>query len=234
MQELFGKYGVVISSSQVEMLDTYYDLLVSWNEKTNLTSITDYDDVVVKHFLDSALLLSSSIDEFNSASGTRVLDVGTGAGFPGLVLAILRPEWSIVLLDSLNKRIDFLNDVIKKLSLNNVITIHGRAEDIARNEDFRKGFDLVVSRAVADMSLLLEFCIPFVKDEGCFVAYKGPKYSDEIRLSNNALDELNAKFLFVKSFDLSGADRMLVFFDRDGELPDKYPRRAGIPAKRPL
>ena len=234
MQELFEEYGVEISSSQVEMLDTYYELLVSWNEKINLTSITTYDDVVVKHFLDSALILSSSVDEFSLADGARVLDVGTGAGFPGLVLAILIPDLKVVLLDSLNKRIDFLNEVINKLSLNNVRAIHGRAEDVARDDSFRIGFDLVVSRAVADMSLLLELCIPFVSDDGYFVAYKGPKFNDELTLSEHALDELKAKYLFEKSFNLSGADRTLVFFERDGELPDKYPRRAGIPAKRPL
>lgn len=234
MRELFDRYGISITPDQEEMLKRYFDLLVSWNEKINLTSITSYDDVLIKHFLDSALLLSSSVDGFDLKPEARMIDVGTGAGFPGMVLGILKPEWDIVLLDSLNKRVEFLNDVISELSLKNVMAIHGRAEDLARDEKYRIGFDLVVSRAVADMSLLLELCIPFVSDEGCFVAYKGPKFSDELSLSSHAMDELKVKHLFENSFDLAGADRTLVFFVRDGELPEKYPRRAGIPAKRPL
>ncbi len=234
MQELFTKFDIDISPTQEEMLKSYYDLLISWNEKINLTSITSYDEVVAKHFLDSALLLSSSFCKSALKSDSRIMDVGTGAGFPGMVLAILKPEWKIVLLDSLNKRVDFLNEIISKLSLNNVTAIHGRAEDIARDENYREGFDLVVSRAVADMSLLLELCVPFVSDEGYFVAYKGPKYKDEISSAAHALSELCVKCVSDDSFDLFGADRTLVFFERAGILPDKYPRRAGIPAKRPL
>ncbi len=234
MKELFSKYEIDISSSQEEMLKSYYDLLVSWNEKMNLTSITTYDEVVLKHFLDSALLLSSSVSESGLKSDAKVLDVGSGAGFPGMVLAILKPEWKMVLLDSLNKRVDFLNEVIGKLSLNNVTAIHGRAEDVARDDNHRESFDLVVSRAVADMSLLLELCIPFVNDDGYFVSYKGPKYKDELSSAAHALSELNAKCVSDSSFDLFGVDRTLIFFERDGILPDRYPRRAGIPAKRPL
>ena len=159
MRDLFLSFGIDISSSHEEMLKSYFDLLISWNEKINLTSITSYDEVLVKHFLDSALILSSSVSDLNLSSDSRVLDVGTGAGFPGMVLAILKPDWEFVLLDSLGKRVEFLNVIIEKLSLDNVVAIHGRAEDIARDQNYREGFDLVVSRAVADMRLLLELCI---------------------------------------------------------------------------
>lgn len=238
MIDIFSKNGVEISSVQEEQFNTYYDLLISWNKKMNLTSITSYDEVLMKHFLDSALLFSgldnSDFDAFISDGKKRVLDVGTGAGFPGLVLAILRPDWEFVLLDSLNKRVDFLYHVIDELSLANVSAIHSRAEDLARDDNYRCGFDLVVSRAVADLRLLLELCIPFVSDDGYFVSYKGPKYESELKLSEHAQDELGVNHLFDKSFCLSDADRTLVVFNRVCELSDKYPRRAGIPAKRPL
>ena len=234
MRDLFLSFGIDISSSHEEMLKSYFDLLISWNEKINLTSITSYDEVLVKHFLDSALILSSSVSDLNLSSDSRVLDVGTGAGFPGMVLAILKPEWKFVLLDSLGKRVEFLNVIIEKLSLDNVVAIHGRAEDIARDQNYREGFDLVVSRAVADMRLLLELCIPFVNEDGFFVSYKGPRFAEELSTASHALEELNVKCVSDVSFDLSGADRSLVFFKRDGLLSDRYPRRAGIPAKRPL
>ena len=234
MRDLFLSFGIDISSSHEEMLKSYFDLLISWNEKINLTSITSYDEVLVKHFLDSALILSSSVSDLNLSSDSRVLDVGTGAGFPGMVLAILKPEWKFVLLDSLGKRVEFLYVIIEKLSLDNVVAIHGRAEDIARDQNYREGFDLVVSRAVADMRLLLELCIPFVNEDGFFVSYKGPRFAEELSTASHALEELNVKCVSDVSFDLSGADRSLVFFKRDGSLSDRYPRRAGIPAKRPL
>jgi len=241
MIDLFSEYGLSLSEEQRDQLESYYHRLIEWNQKINLTTITSYDDVVRKHFLDSAMLLSLGQDSspelskiLSSERSLRVIDVGTGAGFPGLVLAILRPDWEIVLLDSLNKRIDFLNVVISELSLKNVRAVHGRAEEFGRDEDFRCGFDLVVSRAVADLRLLLEFCIPFVSDDGIFVSYKGPKVEEELTCSSHAFEELKADIAFEHKLSLGDSERTLVGFSRVGDLPDKYPRRPGIPAKRPL
>lgn len=234
MIEIFKRYGIDLTEDQEQMLEEYYRLLVSYNEKVNLTAVTDRDDVIKTHFLDSALILSSDISLSLSSGKIRVLDVGTGAGFPGLVLAILRPEWDIVLLDSLRKRVDFLNDVVSMLNLNNAVCIHGRAEELARDADYREGFDLVVSRAVAELRLLLELCIPFVNSDGRFVSYKGPKYHDEIASATNALAELECAEPKVMSMSVFDKERFLVEICRDGDLSEKYPRRAGIPAKRPL
>lgn len=232
MVELFAEYGLQLSSEQEEMLKRYFELLVEWNQKMNLTSITEYEDVVRKHFLDSALLLSREM--IAAENELRVIDVGTGAGFPGLVLAILCPKWEVVLLDSLNKRVDFLSVVISELGLKNARAIHGRAEELGRDGKYRSGFDLVVSRAVADMRLLLELCMPFVSDGGIFVSYKGPKFEEEISSAGHAMEELRAKVDFEAKVSLGDSERVLVGFVRSGELPDKYPRRPGIPAKRPL
>ena len=161
MKKIFETYGIVLSQQQEKMLNTYYELLVSENEKMNLTSITEYEDVVWKHFLDSSFLILDDI--WKNSDSAKVLDVGTGAGFPGMVLAILNPDKKFVLLDSLNKRIDFLQKVIEELSLKNVETFHGRAETFGRKEEFRNQFDFVVSRAGAELPVLMEYCIPFVK-----------------------------------------------------------------------
>ena len=234
MIEIFKRFGIDLSEDQEQKLEEYYRLLVSYNEKVNLTAVTDRDDVIKTHFLDSALILSSQISMDFLSDKIRVLDVGTGAGFPGMVLAILRPEWDIVLLDSLRKRIDFLNVVSEKLQLNNVFSIHGRAEELARDENYREGFDLVVSRAVAELRLLLELCVPFVNSDGRFVSYKGPKYQDEIASATNALAELGCAEPKVMSMSVFDTKRFLLEISRDGELSEKYPRRPGIPAKRPL
>lgn len=246
MIELFSKHGLCLSPEQEKKLKLYYTQMIEWNQNVNLTSIVEYEEVIRKHFLDSALLLKipdpakeDSNDEnpsglFLPEKPIRVMDVGTGAGFPGLVLAILCPEWEVVLLDSLQKRIDFLNTLIAELSLSNVRAIHGRAEEVGRDEKNRLGFDLVVSRAVADLRLLLEFCIPFVSDDGYFVSYKGPRFEDEILSAARAMEELNVNAEFDQHFDLEGEQRVLVGFHRTGPLPEKYPRRPGIPSKRPL
>ena len=235
MRELFSEYGLELLSDQENMLEKYAGLLTEWNQKMNLTSITSHEDIVRKHFLDSALLLSASeLSLADPDREIRLLDVGTGAGFPGLVLAILRPTWQITLLDSLNKRIDFLNTVITELDLKNVQAIHGRAEELGRDDTHRLHYDLVVSRAVADLRLLLEFCMPFVSDSGIFVSYKGPKFSSELTSALHALEELHTLCCFDREFSLGESERVLVGFRHDGSFPEKYPRRAGIPAKRPL
>lgn len=247
MKEEFEKYGIPLSAIQEKQLSIYYELLYQWNQRINLTAITEYDKVVRKHFIDSALLVKSPIYNSNEESN-RVLDLGTGAGFPGMVLAILCPEDDFVLVDSLNKRIDFLNIVIKELGLKNVQAIHGRAEDYGQKNDFRNCFDFVVSRAVAELPLLLEYCVPFVKVNGYFVSYKGPKYEEEIIHASNALHELNTVVETVEEYDVSretsvpdsnklGEEiekRYLVFLKNTALTNSKYPRRAGKPKKKPL
>ena len=248
MDKLFKDYNIDLNDEQQRLLNDYLELLLSYNKKINLTAIIERDEIWKDHFLDSALLLpcldsldggfldSSSSISIDKSRGNKfhLLDVGTGAGFPGMVLAILKPEWEVVLLDSLNKRVDFLNLVTDELGLNNVTAIHGRAEDLAREVEYREGFDLVVSRAVAELRLLLELCVPFVKPDGRFFSYKGPKHEEELTESSNALSELNCKFVQKFHFDILGKERYLLEFSRGGELSERYPRRAGIPAKRPL
>lgn len=232
MKQQFKSYGIELTDKQVSQFCQYYDLLFRWNEKINLTAITEYDLVVRKHFIDSALLIKCGI--FAGSPKRRILDMGTGAGFPGIVLAILCPEDSFVLMDSLQKRIEFLRAVVAELGLSNVEVVHGRAEDFGRNPEYRNKFDFVVSRAVAELPLLLEYCIPFVKKDGYFVSYKGPKYGEEIENAENALQELDAELKKIEEFDVSGEKRYLLFMKNMEETREKYPRRAGIPKKRPL
>lgn len=232
MKEVFDLYGIALSDEQETQLKTYYELLIEWNEKINLTSITEYEDVVWKHFLDSSLVMNSKI--WNEKEGTTVLDVGTGAGFPGIVLAILNPQKKFVLLDSLNKRIDFLNLVIEKLGLSHVSTYHGRAETFARREDFRNQFDFVVSRAVAELPILLEYCIPFTKEDGYFISYKGKK-KEELDLATHAMEELDANLSYIEEFTLqNGEQRNLLFIRNNAITKEKYPRKEGKPKKKPL
>lgn len=231
MKEVFVKYGIHLTDEQEKLLRQYYELLIEWNEKVNLTSITEYEDVVWKHFLDSSLIMTSDIWKQEEKT---VFDVGTGAGFPGIVLAILNPEKKFVLLDSLNKRIDFLTLVKEKLSLSNVTAYHGRAETFARKEKFRNQFDFVVSRAVAELPVLLEYCIPFVKENGYFVSYKGKK-QNEIESASHALKELDATMENVEEFTLqNGEERKLLFIRNNCKTKEKYPRKEGKPKKKPL
>lgn len=232
MKDIFMKYDILITDEQESLLKQYYDLLIEWNEKINLTSITEYEDVVWKHFLDSALIIKQ--DVWRQKKEASVLDVGTGAGFPGLVLAILNPAKKFTLLDSLNKRIEFLNLVVEKLCLNNVSTYHGRAETFARKESFRNQFDFVVSRAVAELPILLEYCIPFVKKDGYFVSYKG-KRQEEIQSATHAMEELDASLEFVEKLYLQNREeRKLLFIKNNCITKDKYPRKEGKPKKKPL
>ncbi len=233
MKKIFETYGIVLSQQQEKMLNTYYELLVSENEKMNLTSITEYEDVVWKHFLDSSFLMLDDI--WKKSNSARVLDVGTGAGFPGMVLAILNPDKKFVLLDSLNKRIDFLQKVIEELSLKNVETFHGRAETFGRKEEFRNQFDFVVSRAVAELPVLMEYCIPFVKKEGYFISYKGKRQEEEIEKASHAFTELGAVFRYCKKYRLREEEERYLLFIQNNELTkDKYPRKDGKPKKKPL
>ena len=224
--------GISLSSEQREQVDKYYELLVEWNKVMNLTGITEYDEVNLKHFIDSLSIVR--VIDMNSVK--RVVDVGTGAGFPGIPLKIAFPDTEILLLDSLNKRVKFLNEVISQLGLKNITAVHGRAEDLAKNKSYREQFDLCVSRAVANLSTLCEYSLPFVWISGSFVSYKGEYSENEIHQAESAVDILGGKISKIDKFKLPGTDmgRSLIKIDKIKKTPGKYPRKAGLPAKEPL
>jgi 16S rRNA (guanine527-N7)-methyltransferase len=208
-------------------------LLIECNQKINLTTITEYNEVVKKHFLDSSLLLR--LFPTDSLKNKMAIDVGTGAGFPGIPLSILLPETNFLLVDSLNKRIDFLHEVVKKLELKNVKLVHGRAEDLGQNSEYREQFDFCISRAVAPLPLLLEYCSPFIKKDGYLYLYKSKKSQEEIEQSTNALDVLNCKL--ENNYELAKEEdyvRYLLIIKKYENTPEKYPRKAGKPKKKPL
>ena len=224
--------GVTLTDEQIHQFLKYYELLVEWNGFMNLTAITDYDEVMKKHFVDSLSLIKT----FDVTKKVKVIDVGTGAGFPGLALKIAYPNLQVTLLDSLNKRINFLNEVITQLGLTGVETVHGRAEDFAKPDKLRGRFDLCVSRAVANMSTLSEYCLPFVKVGGEFISYKSEKINEEMSIAKNAITMLGGKFDRSEEFTLPDSDiyRNLVVMKKGKETPKKYPRKAGLPSKEPL
>ena len=224
--------GIELDNAQIEKLLTYYKLLIEWNQVMNLTAITEYDDVVKKHFVDSLSL----VKVFDVKKCTSVIDVGTGAGFPGLVLKIVFPHLQVTLLDSLNKRIQFLNAVIDQLDLNGVKAIHGRAEEIARQDGFRESFDLCVSRAVANLSTLSEYCLPFVRQGGYFISYKSEKAGEELQEAETAIKVLGGCVDKKAEFVLpdSKINRTLIVIKKAKLTPKKFPRRAGLPGKEPI
>lgn len=224
--------GIILSSQQMQQFLIYYEMLVEWNKMMNLTAITEYHDVMKKHFVDSVSLVKA----FEITRNASVIDVGTGAGFPGLALKIAYPDLEVTLLDSLNKRIQFLDAVIEKLGLSGVKTIHGRAEDFAKPGKLRDTFDLCVSRAVANLSTLSEYCLPFVKVGGQFISYKSEKITEEMASAENAIRILGGKVSGQVEFQLPYSDiyRNLFIIDKIKETPKKYPRKAGLPSKEPL
>jgi len=231
LQEQFKKIGISLSELQVFQFLSYYELLIEKNKVMNLTAITEFEDVVQKHFIDSALLLSEETQSFHT-----VIDVGTGAGFPGIPLNILRPDLEVLLLDSLNKRVLFLKDVIKQLNLQNVTAIHARAEEAACDSKYREKFDFCVSRAVANLSSLSEYCLPFVKRGGYFVSYKSSSVEQECSDAKKAIYLLGGTMQDIRKVSIPDKDieRSLVFIKKERGTPAKYPRKAGIPAKNPL
>ena len=225
---------IALSEKQMEQFLQYYELLVEKNKVMNLTAITEFDEVVEKHFLDSVSLTK----QLDLHQPLKVLDLGTGAGFPGIPLKIVFPELEITLMDSLNKRVLFLQEVIEKLGLENIRAVHGRAEDLARDAAYREKFDLCVSRAVANLSTLSEYCLPFVQVGGGFVAYKADKAEEEIKQAEKAVKLLGGKFRedSLVEFHLPDSDmyRSLVLIYKDSATPKKFPRKAGLPSKEPL
>lgn len=223
---------VQLTDQQIDQFVRYFEMLVEWNSFMNLTGITDYEEVMKKHFIDSLSLTKI----FDTSRECRVIDVGTGAGFPGLALKIAFPWMEMTLLDSLNKRIQFLNAVINELGLNGVHTLHGRAEDYARPGQIREQYDLCVSRAVANLASLCEYCLPFVKVGGCFVSYKSEKVSEELEMSKNAIFLLGGKMNRVEEFTLPDSDiyRSLICIEKVQPTSKKYPRKAGVPTRQPI
>lgn len=224
--------GVSLTDKQIEQFLIYYELLTEWNSFMNLTAITEYEDVLKKHFVDSVSLFQA----VDVRKELTLIDVGTGAGFPGLALKIAYPELKVTLLDSLQKRIQFLDAVIEKLGLEGIETIHGRAEDFAKPQKLRESFDLCVSRAVANLSTLSEYCLPFVKVGGYFIPYKSEKIAQEKEEAEKALELLGGKFERQVEFMLPSSDiyRNLFVIKKVKETPKKFPRKAGLPAKEPI
>lgn len=232
MEKGFKDLKLPYSEEIEEKFIVYRDLLKEWNKKINITSIEEDEDIYVKHFIDSLLILN----EDNAAENKTIIDVGTGGGFPGLPLKIVNDNYRITLLDSLRKRIDFLAEVVKALNLKNVELIHGRAEDYGQNKKYRESYDICVSRAVAPLNVLSEYCIPFVKVGGYFAAYKSDNISQEISNSDNAIKKLGGKIKEIIEISIPGTDinRKIVIIEKIEKTNIRYPRKAGKPGKDPI
>jgi len=230
--EAFKKINIFLSDKQAGQFKIYYEMLIRKNEVMNLTAITEFEEVLSKHFLDSIMIK----EIVQPKIGESLIDVGTGAGFPGLPLKIVYPQLRIVLLDSLNKRVQFLNEVIGELGLENIIAVHGRAEDFAKRPEYREQFNYCVSRAVSNLTSLSEYCLPFVKVGGSFIPYKSGKIEEELKDAKKAISVLKGTIVEKKEFLLPDSDmyRCLLKIKKEGITPNKYPRKAGMPTKEPI
>ena len=233
--ESFHKFGYELSERQIGQFLTYADLLVEWNEKMNLTAITEFEEIVWKHFIDSVAVYQSELITDDVFRG-HLIDVGTGAGFPGIPLKIIYPNLKITLLDSLNKRISFLQEVVNACGLTDVELVHGRAEDYGKNPAYREKYDLCVSRAVANLSILSEYCIPLIRKGGLFISYKSSDMKEELNHAKKAIAVFGAEVKMTEQFTIRGSDipRSLILIKKTGNTPKKYPRKAGTPSKSPI
>lgn len=224
--------GINLNENQIKQFMMYKNLLLEWNEKINLTAITEDRDIIQKHFVD-CVSIASKID---IPSGATVIDVGTGAGFPGIPVKIAFPDIEITLLDSLNKRINFLQEVVSSLGLENVNCVHSRAEDGGQNGEYREQYDMCISRAVANLAVLSEYCLPFVKVGGTFVSLKGPDVKEELEESKKALEKLGGEVIGVEKIDIPKSDitHSLVIIKKVRQTPKAYPRKAGKVTKNPI
>lgn len=230
IEEKSSKIDINLDNEICNKLYNYMNLLLEWNEKINLTAITDEKEIILKHFIDSF-----TINKFIN-SGDKMLDIGTGAGFPGLPIKIIRPEVDVFLMDSLNKRINFLNEVIELLQLKNIEAFHSRAEEMAKNNKFREKFDVVTSRAVAKLNILLEYMLPYTKIDGKCLCMKGPNIEEEIKEAEKALKILGGEIEKIEKIILpdSNIERNIIIIRKKSATPLKYPRKAGMPTKEPL
>lgn len=223
---------ITLNQEQISKFIKYKSLLIEWNERINITAITDEDEIDIKHFLDSLTPVTTKLFEGN----VKVIDIGTGGGFPGIPLKIYNEKLNVTLLDSLNKRIVFLNEVIKSLGFNDIEAVHGRAEELGRKVEFREQYDISISRAVATLNTLSEYCIPFVKIGGYFISMKGPDVEEELKDAKRGIEILGGKVVEVKSLRLPQSDiiHTLIIVEKIKETPTKYPRAGGKPKKNPL
>lgn len=224
--------SILLDERQIKQFEQYYNELIAWNEKMNLTAITEREQVYVKHFYDSV-----SLSFFHSMEGiTSIADIGSGAGFPSIPLKICFPHMKVTIVDSLKKRINFLEALVQTLELDQVTCIHGRAEDVGRDKEHRDRYDLVTARAVARLNVLSEFCLPFVRPKGHFIAMKGSKSDEELAEAGYAIRELGAEFVADHAFELplEQSERHIIVIQKLKPTPKKYPRKAGIPLKDPL
>ncbi len=226
-----SKIGVELNQAQLKQFMTYKDMLIEWNEKMNLTAITDDREIILKHFVDCLALCSGA-----DMSGKKIIDVGTGAGFPGVPVKIACPDIDITLLDSLNKRILFLNELTKALGLEKTDCVHLRAEDGGNDKGLREGFDMCISRAVANLAVLCEYCLPFVRVGGMFISMKGPDVSQEVSEAEKAIRVLGGEISEIKAVSIPETDinHSLIIINKIKPTPSKYPRKAGKVKKEPI
>lgn len=231
-QKDLDELQISLNEKQLVQFMKYYELLIEWNKVMNLTAITDFNEVMKKHFIDSLSLVKA----YDLTKSAAVIDIGTGAGFPGIPLKIAFPDLKITLLDSLNKRVNFLQTVIDELSLDGVVAVHGRAEDLARKDKLREQYDLCISRAVANLATLSEYCLPYVKVGGLFISYKSEKIAEERIAAKHAISVLGGEAEKQIEFMIPNSDiyRNLFVIRKYKETPGKYPRKAGLAAKEPL
>lgn len=231
---LAGQLDIQLSDEQLEQFQIYYDMLIEKNKVMNLTAITQLDEVITKHFLDSIAL--ASVYQNIKEDELKIIDLGTGAGFPGIPLKIAFPQLKITLMDSLNKRIVFLQSVIEKLQLSGIEAIHGRAEEMAKKKEFREKYDLCVSRAVSNLSTLSEYCLPFVRIDGKFISYKASEIEEELESSRKAIKLLGGKLSTVNKITLPESDieRSFVIIDKIEKTSKTYPRKPGTASKEPI
>ncbi len=225
------QFNIEIDDKQLGKFEIFYKYLIEKNKVMNLTAITEKNEVIIKHFLDSIALVN-----YIQIEKKNIIDIGTGAGFPGIPLKILKPDIHLTLLDSLKKRINFLDEVIEKCELLDVKTIHGRAEDFAHNKDYREKYDYALSRAVSNLSTLSEYCIPFVNINGCFISYKSGNMEEELNKSKNSIFLCGGKYEKTEKFYLPDTDieRSFIFIKKVKNTARQYPRKSGIPSKNPL